>query len=565
MSNVQNRKALLKDPQNIVDLFSAADLPPAITAPDGVSRVPLALNTRYYVHKTFVWPRCLFPVATNPNVTFNSTDIVGPGGAPPEIQIDGDDTPHFWGREMALVQFFNLSIKDVGNAGAGRSSRLFDFVGGSGNAFSFFVLNFVTLRSFKRLGDIVDMGIQISAVFQVDNEGGFVTRINPSVTVPKTYFIGNIYFIQAGNATVKPQIVFQGAPPSATFSNSNLNMVAGDASVMVDEVFSGELDMVGNSYVGVASGDYFRPNVSQALASMANADIPISAFANAGGGETRVSVAPGHGLTAGQTILIGDAGAPYDGTHTILRVAPDEASFDIAVAFTSTTTGNVKLTRVTTTADTSIVNNETISISGTTSYNGTFKTVFALGNNTFDIPVAFVADDATGTVTSVVQTQKTVGVNSLGNGAQANSKAIGSWFIVGNAALTTIVTQNVFVDLNLAAGAISGSNIERWTLTDTTTGELRYDGDRPFSGQLVANVSAKKTGAAIRLYHLRAVKNGVELPDPIRASFEVKETELATGLIVPIEAVNGDTIRLQLANQDATDDVTVINASVVVR
>ena len=557
--NTHDRVPLLKRPDKNVDVFSAADLPAAVTAPDGVSRVPLALNTRYHLHSTFVWPRCSWPVAVTPNVSFETTDIVGVGGQK-EIQIDGDDTPHFWGREVGLVQFLDISLVDVGNSGAGRSTRLFDFVGGGGNGLSFLVLDLVSIRSFKRLGDMVDMGLQISAVFQSDNEGGLVTRVNPSATAAHTYFFGNLYFIQKGNATIKPQIVFQGVVPSSTFSNGNLNQAAGDAAVMVDNVFSGKLDMVGNSYGGVASGDFFRSDVSQSLASMANADTAISAFADSAvnpGVDTSVSVVPGHGLTRGQTIRIGDAGAPYDGLHTIVRVAADEASFDINVAFTSTSTGNVKLTRVTTTAANPIVNNERITISGTTSYNGTFKTVFQVGNNAFDIPVAFVADDATGTVVSTGQTEKTVGIDCTANGAQADSMALGFGQMNANSTATVIASTSTYQALD-CSGLADDAVSQRFTLTNTTNGIYTYNGNKPISARIGAEINVTKSGVTAS-YRFATSVNGA-VPDFASASYapiEVPNEKVGTTLGKFVALTNGDTIQIMVAGDGHSDDLTI--------
>lgn len=562
--NKTNRVPLVKQPLKIVDVFSAADLPTAITAPDGVSRIPLALNTRYYVHNTFVWPRCLFPVATAPNVNFDNTDIIG-ASFDVTIQLDGDSTPHFWGREMAMVTFRDTHIVDVSNAGAGRGTTLFDLVGGSGNGFSFLVLSLVSIRSFKRLGDVVDLGLQIAATFWSNCEGGLVTRVNSIATVPHTYFLGNVYFIQTGNATIKPQLVFQGAVPSATFSNNNLNQSAGDAAVMVDSAFAGELDMLGSAYGGAASGDFFRPDVSQSLASMANADIAISAFADSPtnpGTDTSVSVAPGHGLTRGQVVRIGDAGAPFDGLHTILRVAADETSFDINVTFTSTTTGNVKLTRVTTVGDTSIVNNEKITIAGTTSYNGTFATVFAAGSNSFDIPVAFVADDATGTVTSTGQTQKTVGVNASGNGAQADSLILGFGEMNANAVATVIAAAGTYQALDVS-GLVDSSVSERFTLTNATNGIYTYNGNKPISAKIIVIVNAVKSGAT-QNYRFATSVNGA-IPVFASAAFspmEVQTTKVHASVNKFEPLTPGDTIQIMVAGDGHSDNLTITDFTI---
>ena len=164
MTNVSNRLPLTKDPSNIVDVYSQDDLPDAITAADGVSRRPLAIDTRYYVHNTFAWPRCLWPVAPAPGVAFNNTDVVG-ARFDVEIHMDGNDTPHFWSRNAAMMTFRNTHIVDVSNFGSGKGTVLWDVVGAESNGFSFLVLEYVSIRNFKSLGQMIDMSLQLEASF----------------------------------------------------------------------------------------------------------------------------------------------------------------------------------------------------------------------------------------------------------------------------------------------------------------------------------------------------------------------------------------------------------------
>ena len=78
----------------------------------------------------------------SPNVAFENTDIIGVS-FDMEIHVDGDSTPHFCGRNMAMSTFKALHYVDVGYGGACRSTVLFDYVGQDFSGFSFLVIDFV--------------------------------------------------------------------------------------------------------------------------------------------------------------------------------------------------------------------------------------------------------------------------------------------------------------------------------------------------------------------------------------------------------------------------------------
>ena len=113
----------------IIDVHSVANLPEAILAPDGVMRVPLDPNAKYIVHNTFTWPRMLVPKQISLS-TFEPVDFIG-ARTGVRMDFDGNDTPHFWGRDIGAIRFLGISWKDISNSGAGHGTLLFDLVGAS--------------------------------------------------------------------------------------------------------------------------------------------------------------------------------------------------------------------------------------------------------------------------------------------------------------------------------------------------------------------------------------------------------------------------------------------------
>lgn len=121
----------------------------------------------------------------------------------------------------------------------------------------------------------------------------------------------------------------------------------------------------------------------------------ITAFADGGGGQVVVTSA-GHSLANGDAVTIAGT-TSYNGNFTVSAVTTDTFQItDTFVADDATGTWQIDNVVVVTSPYHGLTEGETITISGTTSYNGTF-TAKNITQNTFNIIGDFVADDATGT------------------------------------------------------------------------------------------------------------------------------------------------------------------------
>jgi len=134
--------------------------------------------------------------------------------------------------------------------------------------------------------------------------------------------------------------------------------------------------------------------------------------------------------------------------------------------------------------------------------------------NSFDIEVAFVSDDATGTWTS---------------------------------------------------GAFAGVDIERWQVTDASNGLLKYIGQEDFAGSFNVTISSLAVGGAARRFKFRLVKstddgvtfvNGFAIPD------EIKNTVSNTAFQKGVTASTNDLFKMQVANFEGTQNIIIDTVSV---
>ena len=202
---------------------------------------------------------------------------------------------------------------------------------------------------------------------------------------------------------------------------------------------------------------------------------------------------------------------------------------------------------------------ELVTITGTTSYNGTFRIFNVVASTSFDTPTTFVANDATGTVAtdrlavtlaashgiSAADNVKIIDANfyngfyvalnfpstnsmiingaftstdtgsvervlsldqsdprvlATNNPGFVGSKYIACAHVNDNSTATGTIVNNTFTDMvfGTAADALSASTtMERWRLVDELNGTFGYFGNEPFDGLITFDFTVESSGGTV--------------------------------------------------------------------
>jgi len=258
--------------------------------------------------------------------------------------------------------------------------------------------------------------------------------------------------------------------------------------------------------------------------------------------------------------------ASYNGTFLAHQV--NVADYQIAqtpflqpvlqIGSTGGGTWDRKYTVFTTTDTSELREGHSVEIFGTALYDAVHTVRNIITNTSFSIDFLFTAPTESGTfeVKSLIETDIQVDIDRAGK--QKVSMTIGSFVIGGNDQATIIGTQNVFVDLNLSGGIVTGGNNERFTLINSTIGEVRYDGQNPKVLTVNGLIAATGSGGG-QVFLFRALKNGVVLPAPddVDIPIEIGNALSSTSIMWDISMVTGDLFRIQVANTAGNQNLVI--------
>ena len=156
--------------------------------------------------------------------------------------------------------------------------------------------------------------------------------------------------------------------------------------------------------------------------------------------------------------------------------------------------------------------------------------------------------------------ERSPGVKVRNNIGQRDGRAVGFVDQRANLVNTNITTKNVYTDLDLG-GVPTGTNIERFEISNTTTGELKYLGIEPFEGTVRVSMTCSSL-AGSQEFVFRVVKNGLQVSGIIESATTLGLQSRSLSLSVPIKLETNDLVRLQVKNVDGTSDVLVSYISI---
>lgn len=556
-TNATDRLPTTHNPARYKDIYQVSDWGTAITAPDGVSRVPFENPFTYRVHNDVELPRMLLPIVVEAT-QFNFVDIVAMN-ASVTLLFDGDATAHIWGRNVGSIRFIDIVLLDIGDSEAGEVTDAFDLVGFGSS--SFFAMQFCVISGFRRTGHFVNMFQDLIDCELSGNLGGMVARDTFEGQTDHLFIAVVARHPMAGGTPEKPVYAFLGTQITNQVSASQIGLNAGQDFIYLDSDVSGAISIVNNQYGGADQGDFFATPDVEGITGQSNADIAFISVAAGGAGESVITFAAIQDFVVGQIVLIkGDTGTTYDGLFGIISVSDDQKSFTIQVTFVATDSGNFKIVRHTFAGPNPYVRDATITVSGTTNYNGTLK-ILRETNTSFDLPQTFNGDDATGSATTNPKNNETVGIKAFSNGQQADSCIVAESNFL-NTAGETITINTLGVAEKIGTVLWTTGILERISVSTaglhTYLGETAKDILINFTATVERVTGTPTLGIGVGLFKDGVLISGFEYA----RSFNAGKVQISGARIVDV--VQNSTFEIVVINFDNTVNIDVFQAAATV-
>lgn len=318
-------------------------------------------------------------------------------------------------------------------------------------------------------------------------------------------------------------------------------------------------------------GDLFEQNVSgtgtiNSVADGTIANGSITAQADNGSGGTTHSSTTTYFEDEEVTIT---GTTSYNGTFQIFNVVAG-VSFDTITTFVANdATGTVATVRlaITLAGGHPITTQDSIKITGANFYNG-FYTALNVATNLLTVNGTFIATD-TGTVDDDVGLdQSDPRVTGFSNGKFVDSHYIACAHVNNNGTGTGTIVNNTFKDMvfgTAGSALLASTTMERWRLVDELNGTFEYIGHEPFDGQITFDFTLVSSGGTqdFRFKWQHDVGAGfVDLPDAVEALVAAANNSRSVTKTFPLFAEKGDKIKPQVTRNAGTSTLTTTYATI---
>lgn len=395
------------------------------------------------------------------------------------------------------------------------------------------------------------------------------TIINPSL-------INIVNYVQFGTELNTPFITIKGNNPTYTGSFTDITGLSlGNEGSLFDinsDLPDSSITKISRSSVAV-KGSLFKQTTESSIPITSVADGSpatgtITAMADNGAGGTTISST----TTYFESEQVTHSGTTnYNGFFKIFNVVAG-VSYDIALAFTADdATGSIDSVRLTLalTGGHGTVATNTLKIIDTNFYNG-FKTALNVVTNDVTVNGTFISTN-TGVLErelSVDQTDRRV--SGSNNFMINDSRAIASAHVNDNSTANGAIVNNTFTDMvfgTVGAALIASSTMERWRLIDELNCTFEYIGVEPFDGKITFDFTEESSGGTVDFRHKWQHDIGagfVDLDDPVESLVAVSSDAESVTKTFPLNAKFGDRIKPQITRNSGTSGITTTYGTVYV-
>ena len=329
-------------------------------------------------------------------------------------------------------------------------------------------------------------------------------------------------------------------------------------------------------------GDVFDTSSagSGTFSAVADASVAPTAITSVipSGSAARFNFTVGPTLFVGQEVVLsGFTGAPALYNQVRLVTATGAGYIEIqGTAFVGDGTGSFLSNSVTMTETTTTLSDGdtvTTDTDNATNYDGG-TTIYNKQPNSFQVNKTWTVTH-TGTWSKAGLDQRDIRVLALSSSRSSDSKKLGTGFMNGNVTNNTTggfpITNTVYTDVVLGTGAgglVSGSNIQRWKVIDSITGEMEYTGNEIFDGSIDYHSTGTSSGGTVEFRYKWVIQPSggsyQNLPDDKYARVDIGTTPSGIGDRIPLVASKGDRIKPQITRQTGASSITTTDFSVSV-
>lgn len=192
----------------------------------------------------------------------------------------------------------------------------------------------------------------------------------------------------------------------------------------------------------------------------------------------------------------------YNGKFQIFGVVPG-VSFKIVKPFVANdATGSIDSNRIdmTLAGGHGVTTGMSIKVIDTNFYNS-FYTVLNVATNVITLNQTFVSTNAGAIERNVGLDETDIRIDARRNGAFFDSHEIATAFVNNNSTAVGTIINNVFTDLvfgTMGNALLSGTTMEGWKLINELNGTFKHTGNTPFDGAITYDFTATSSGGVVQ-------------------------------------------------------------------
>jgi len=262
----------------------------------------------------------------------------------------------------------------------------------------------------------------------------------------------------------------------------------------------------------------------------------------------------------------------YNGTFQIFNVIPG-VSFDIIKPFSgddATGLANVQRLIFNLASGHSILAGDSIKVLGTNFYNA-FYTVLEVVSDFVTVSGSFKSTNS-GTIEINLSLDETdTRINATDNVGISSSIILASAFVNDNSTPVGAIVNNTFTDLvfGITGNAlIASTTMAKWRMVDEINGTFESIADAKFDGWITFDFTVESSGGTVDFRFKFQIDRGsgfVDLPDPVEVLVAVGSDAQSVTKTFAVQAFRGDLIKPLITRNSGSSGITMTYATINTR